>query len=96
MQRFDGTPRVAIGLTFRKEVAMEPVFFVMAILGCSDDGGACSQQRTEPAHYTSAAQCQAAMPAALRRNTDIDYPVVTAACQQHGERFADARTRTSG
>ena len=75
---------------------MEPVFFVMAILGCGDDGASCSQQRVEPARYQSVAQCQAAMPAALRRNTDIDYPVVTAACQQHGERFADARTRPQG
>jgi hypothetical protein len=96
MQRFGGTPGFAKGLTFRKEVAMEPVFFVMAILGCSDDGGACSQQRTEPARYTSAAQCQAAMPAALLRNTDIDYPVVTAACQQHGERYAEAHPRPRG
>ncbi len=75
---------------------MEPVFFVMAILGCGDDNGQCSQQRVEPARYQTAAQCQAAMPAALRRNTDIDYPVVTAACQQKGERYADARIRTRG
>lgn len=75
---------------------MEPVFYVMAILGCSDDGGACSQQRTEPAHYTSAAQCQAAMPAALRRSTDIDYPVITAACQQQGARYAEAHPRPRG
>lgn len=75
---------------------MEPVFFVMAILGCGDDGAACSQQRIEPAHYTTAAQCQAAMPAALRRNTDIDYPVVSAACQQRGDRYAAAGDRPRG
>jgi hypothetical protein len=96
MQRFGGTRGLAKGLPLRKEVAMEPVFFVMAILGCSDDGGACSQQRVEPARYQSVAQCQAAMPNVLRRSTDIDYPVVTAACQQQGARFADARPRPQG
>jgi hypothetical protein len=72
---------------------MEPVFYVMAILGCGDDGMQCTQQRTEPAHYQTAAQCQAAMPAALRRSTDIEYPVVTAACRQHGARYAEVQLR---
>ena len=75
---------------------MEPVFYVMAILGCGDEGAQCSQQRVEPARYQSAAQCQAAMPAALRRNTDIDYPVITAACQQQGARYAEAHPRPRG
>ncbi|MES2443584.1 MAG: hypothetical protein V4574_12205 [Pseudomonadota bacterium] len=75
---------------------MEPVFFVMAILGCGDDGAQCSQQRVESARYQTAAQCQAAMPAALRRNTDIEYPVVTAACQKQGDRYAEARVRPRG
>lgn len=75
---------------------MEPVYFVMAILGCGDDGGQCSQQRVEPARYQSAAQCQAAMPTALRRNTDIEYPVVVAACQQQGSRFAQQEARPRG
>jgi hypothetical protein len=29
------------------------------------------------------------MPAALIRNTDIDYPTVTAACRQVGQSMAD-------
>lgn len=89
MQRFAGTPRAFIHFNFWKEVAMEPVYFVMAILGCGDDGSACSQQRVEPARYETAAQCQAAMPAALRRSMDVEYPVVTAACQQAGARYAN-------
>lgn len=75
---------------------MEPVFYLMAILGCGDEGAQCSQQRVEPVRYQTAAQCQAAMPAALRRNTDIDYPVITAACQQHGERYAQVRLPPHG
>ena len=68
---------------------MEPVFFVMAILGCGDDGMSCRTERTEPARYESAAQCQAAIAGALERNTDLDFPVVGASCVQNGRRFAD-------
>ncbi|RDE04721.1 hypothetical protein [Sphingomonas aracearum] len=63
---------------------MEPVYFVMAILGCGDASQGCQQARVEPAHYASAAQCQAAMPAALARNTDLDYPEISAACRSSG------------
>ena len=74
---------------------MEPVFYVMAILGCGDGSYACSQQRVETAHYATAAQCQAAMPAALMRNADLEYPVISAACQRRGQMTAsrDARPR---
>lgn len=68
---------------------MEPVFFVMAIMGCDDGGMACRQERIEPARYESAAQCQAAMSGVLERNADLDYPVVGASCMRNGERFAD-------
>ena len=68
---------------------MEPVFFVMAIMGCDDGGSACRQERVEPVRYESAAACDAAVPAALGRKTDLDYPVVAAACQRADRRFAD-------
>lgn len=67
---------------------MEPVFFVMAIMGCADGASGCTQARVEPAHYSTIQQCQAAMLAALTRNTDVDYPVVTAACQRTGLQVA--------
>ncbi|MBA17382.1 MAG: hypothetical protein CMN73_13655 [Sphingomonas sp.] len=63
---------------------MDPVFYIMAILGCADNGSACSQQRVEPIRYESAAACEAAVPDALMRNTDVSYPVIAAACQQRG------------
>lgn len=60
---------------------MEPVFFVLAIMGCGDASTACTEARVEPARYTTMRQCQAAMPAALGRSTDLSYPVISAACR---------------
>lgn len=69
---------------------MEQVLYVLAIMGCADDNAQCRQARVEPARYSSIQACQAAMPAALQRNTDIDYPVISAACQRQGEQTAAA------
>lgn len=71
---------------------MEPLFYVLAIMGCGDGGAACAQARVEPAQYRSVEQCQAAMPEALARNTDLDYPVISATCHGKGERVAQTRT----
>ena len=67
---------------------MGSVFYVIAIMGCGDGQVQCAQQRIEPARYQSAAQCRAAMPAALLRNTDLDFPTITAACRQIGDSMA--------
>lgn len=67
---------------------MDQVLYVLAIMGCADDNAQCRQARIEPARYTSIQACQEAMPAALQRNTDIDYPVISAACQRQGEQRA--------
>ena len=69
---------------------MEPVFFVLAIMGCGDGSSGCAQARVEPVRYATIRQCQAAMPAALARNTDLSYPVVSAACRGSGTRMVDA------
>lgn len=74
---------------------MEPLFYVIAIMGCGDGSTACQQARVEPAHYQSIAACQAAMPQVLARNTDIDFPVVSAACQANGQRMVQTRQRTN-
>lgn len=70
---------------------MEPLFYVMAIMGCSDGSANCAEARVEQAQYASYAQCQAAMPAALMRNTDVDYPVVSAACRTNGQPLVQAK-----
>lgn len=67
---------------------MDPVFYVIAILGCGDGNVQCAQARVEPVRYESAAACQQAMPTALMRNTDLSYPVISAACQTRDRRFA--------
>ncbi|MDB5677701.1 hypothetical protein [Sphingomonas bacterium] len=68
---------------------MDSVFYVIAIMGCGDGQVQCAQQRIETVRYASAAQCRAAMPAALMRNTDVDFPTITAACRQVGQSMAD-------
>ena len=70
---------------------MEPMFYVMAIMGCGDGTSNCAQARVEPVHYMTIQQCQAAMPAALIRNSDIDYPVVSAACRSVGQQMVQLR-----
>ncbi len=74
---------------------MDPLFYVMAIMGCGDGNSACQQARVEPVHYTSIHACQAAMPAALARNSDVDYPVVTAACRATGQPLVQVKPAAS-
>lgn len=60
---------------------MEPLVFVLAILGCNDAGSRCEPARTMPATYVSEAACLAAQESALLAATDVDYPVVQARCR---------------
>lgn len=71
---------------------MDSLFYVIAIMGCGDGNTQCAQARVEPAQYRSIAACRAAMPQALARNSDIDFPVVTAACQATGQLMARTAT----
>lgn len=64
---------------------MAPLVYVMAILGCGDDGATCTRERVAPASYTSVAECQAAMPAILASNTDLSFPVISASCERGGQ-----------
>jgi hypothetical protein len=64
---------------------MEPLFYVMAIMGCGDGSDQCAQARVEQVQYRSIQACQAAMPAALQRNSDLSYPVISAACRTQGQ-----------
>lgn len=66
---------------------MEPLYFVMAIMGCGDGAANCAQARVEPTHYRTIQQCQAALPAALMRNSDIDYPEISATCRSVGQQL---------
>ena len=63
--------------------------YVMAILGCGDAGGLCSQARIDPARYTSLQACQAAAATTLARHADLDFPEISAQCRR--SRAADVR-----
>ena len=75
---------------------MEPIYFVMAIMGCGDAGDSCQQVRTMPVRYPSAIACRAAMPDQLGRNTDIAFPIVSAACQRSTTLMARNEAPRSG
>ena len=72
---------------------MEPLFFVMAIMGCSDDGSACAPARVLPARYETAAQCRAALPQALADNSDVSSPSIAADCRAQGMRLAKVEAK---
>ncbi|RYY27974.1 MAG: hypothetical protein EOP62_05810 [Sphingomonadales bacterium] len=70
---------------------MDQIIYMLAIMGCGDDNANCQQARVEPVRYESYAACEQAMPAALHRNTDVDFPVIAAACQRQDARMVEAR-----
>lgn len=72
---------------------MGSVFYVMAILGCGDGSTACQEARVEPVQYRTVAECQANLPEALVRNTDLSFPTISASCRQVGTQIARADTR---
>ncbi len=77
--------------------AMGPMYFVMAILGCSDANDACQEARLVPVQYTTMAQCRAALPDQLARNTDVPFPVIGADCRRAGvEMAANGRSKPRG
>ena len=67
---------------------MEPLFYVMAIMGCGDGNTACTEARVIPARYATMAQCRAALPDQLARNTDVPYPMIGANCRAQGQLMA--------
>lgn len=75
---------------------MDAAYFVLAIMGCADGAAACAEARVEPARYATVQQCQAAMPAALARNTDLSFPVISAACRRDGFQMAGRGGRPRG
>ena len=63
---------------------MEPLLYVMAILGCGEDDSACREVRIAQARYATEAACLAATEAELYRNDDLPYPSVVAQCRPTG------------
>lgn len=60
---------------------MEPLFYVMAIMGCADSGDMCSEARIAQPQFTSYQACQLAMDDQLMLNSDLSFPVIQAQCR---------------
>ena len=65
---------------------MEPVLFVMAILGCGESDAPCRELGPVETRYGSETACLAATRTELARRSDVLYPTVVAQCRR-----ADAR-----
>jgi hypothetical protein len=63
---------------------MEPVLFVMAILGCGETDAPCREVALAETRYRSEAACLAATAMVLARQ-DILYPIVAAQCRAENE-----------
>ena len=60
---------------------MEPLLFVMAILGCGESDAACREVRVVETRFRSEAECLAATETELMRHQDLVYPSVVAQCR---------------
>jgi hypothetical protein len=60
---------------------MEPVYYVIAILGCSDGSAQCTPVATVPTHYTSQEACSSNTQDALLQNSGFDFPTLVAQCR---------------
>ena len=60
---------------------MEPVYYVIAILGCADGSTACTPVATVPTHYASHSACSAGTGDALLANSNFDFPTIVAQCR---------------
>lgn len=63
---------------------MEPLMFVMAILGCGESDAPWREVQVIEARYASEADCLAATGAQLMRQGALPYPNVVAQCRRLG------------
>lgn len=69
---------------------MDPLIYVMAIMGCGDGGIACQQMRTVETRFETLAACQAAAQTQLLANSDLDAPEIIASCRSVTNQIAAA------
>jgi len=67
---------------------MDPILFVVAIMGCGDGRTGCTEARVVRAQYETVAECQLALPTVLAANTDLGYPEITATCRRDRAQYA--------
>ena len=64
---------------------MEPLVYIMAILGCGESDAPCRELAVAEARYRSEAECLAATESELMRRDDLVFPSVVAQCRPAGE-----------
>ena len=64
---------------------MEPLMFVMAILGCGETDAPCREVAVAEARYQTEAQCLEATADVLWRYEEVPYPSVVAQCRAADE-----------
>ncbi len=63
---------------------MEPLMFVMAILGCGESDASCRELGVIRARFPTEAACLAATEDVLARQDSLIYPNVVAQCRRTG------------
>ena len=61
---------------------MEPLLYIMAIMGCGESDAACRQVAVVEQRYASEEQCLAATEEELLRRDDLLFPAVVAQCRR--------------
>jgi hypothetical protein len=76
---------------------MEPLTYVMAILGCADGGGTCTEVRLAQFRFQDKVQCERAIDAILPDSTDVNYPTIAARClsERHYAAARGAKARAT-
>ena len=72
---------------------MEPVYYVIAILGCADGSTQCTPVATVPTQYASQQACTAETQQALLARNDFDFPTIIAECRASVPRASAAQER---
>jgi hypothetical protein len=63
---------------------MEPLLYVMAILGCGEGDAPCREVAVAERRYANEQQCLAATEDELLRRDDLAFPAVVAQCRRDG------------
>ena len=61
---------------------MEPLYYIMAIMGCGESDAACRQVAVVEQRYASEEQCLVATEDELLRRDDLLFPAVVAQCRR--------------
>jgi len=72
---------------------MEPVYYVIAILGCADGSTQCTPVATVPTQFASQQACSEGTQQALLARSDFDFPTLIAECRASHPRATAAQDK---